>query len=392
MRILLVHNYYLQPGGEDVVFESDTTLLRSKGHDVFEYIRHNRQTADMKPMSIAVNTLWSSTSYYEIKGIIRDLKPDIAQFYNFFPLVSPASYYACRESGVPVIQYLFNPRLLCPAASFYRDKKLCIDCVGKIPALPGIARGCYHGSRQHTFVVSAMVALHHLIGTWHKTVDFYFSATDFYRNLYIAGGLPADKIIVKPNYILRDPAEKTVNGDEEYALFIARLDPEKGVETLLKAWKSLSIPLMIRGNGQLESEMRNFVEENGMLNVKFVERLDEEQLIELRNNARFFVWTSEGYYETFGLAAVECFAQGIPVVASDIGVLSEIVTDGETGLLFKAGDADDLADKVRWMWERPSEAARMGRNARREYEEKYTLEKSYQQLMNIYHQALSGAK
>jgi glycosyltransferase involved in cell wall biosynthesis len=233
-------------------------------------------------------------------------------------------------------------------------------------------------------VVASMLASHRLMKTWEQTVDVYLSATSFYKNLYIRGGLPAEKISIKPNYISSDPGFTGIRSRGKYALFVARLDPEKGVATLLDAWKSLEIPLKIRGNGQLESYARSFVSQNQMSNVEFIGRLDQDELIHLRENARFLVWPSEGYYETFGLAAVECFAQGIPVIASNIGVMAEIVRDGETGLLYHPGDSLDLAAKVKWLWDRPEECERMGRNARKEYEEKYTADRSYKLLMDIY--------
>src|SRR6266496_1899840 len=201
MKILLAHNYYLQLGGEDTVFESDISLLRSKGHDVAEYIDNNHRIVSMGQLSVAIGTVWSSQSYERMKAEIEKFRPEIVQFYNTFPLISPSAYYACQVSKVPVIQYLFNPRLICPAATLYRDGHLCTDCVGKSFAWPGVLHSCYHNSHIQTFVVASMLTVHHLIKTWRDIVDIYLSATNFYRNLYISGGLPSEKIVVKPNYI-----------------------------------------------------------------------------------------------------------------------------------------------------------------------------------------------
>jgi glycosyltransferase involved in cell wall biosynthesis len=247
--------------------------------------------------------------------------------------------------------------------------------------------GCYHNSILHTSVVATMLAFHRLIKTWTRVVDLYISATNFYRTLYIQGGLPSEKIVVKPNYVYHDPGE-TKNGLGEYALFIGRFDPEKGVKTLVQAWKTLGIPLKLRGSGALEVEIRDYVYQNEMKNVEFLGRLQRNEMVELRRKARFLVWPSEGYYETFGLAAVECFAQGVPVIASDLGVMSEIVTDGQTGLLFNAGDPTDLASKAEWLWNHPEEARRMGDNARKEFEQRYTSERNYALLMEIYTRVL----
>jgi glycosyltransferase involved in cell wall biosynthesis len=391
MRVLLAHNYYLQGGGEDTVFESDRSLLLAKGHVVSEYIESNHQIASMGQWEVAISTIWSQSSYEKMREEIKRFRPDVVQFYNTFPLISPSAYYACRTAEMPIVQYLFNPRLICPAASLYRDGRLCTDCIGKSFPWPGVIHGCYHHSRIHTLVVASMIKYHHMIGTWQNVIDIYLSATKFYRSLYVSGGFPAEKIIVKPNYIVSDPGLSDPS-QGEYALYIGRLDLEKGVKTLLESWKSLQIPLKIRGSGQLEQVMKEFVVENNLMNVEFIGRLESDALIKLRSKARFLIWPSEGYYETFGLAAVECFAQSIPVIASRIGVMTEIVEDGKTGLLFNPGDPADLAVKVQWMWDHPEECVRMGRNARKEYEQKYTSEQNYQMLMDIYSQALQGKK
>jgi len=387
MRILLVHNYYLQPGGEDTVFESDLELLRSHGHDVTAYVENNERISSMQHASVAYETIWSHHSYHNLEQVIRQHRPDLVQFYNTFPLISPSAYYVCRKHDVPVVQYLFNPRLICPAASLYRQERLCTDCVGKSIPWPGILHGCYHGSRVHTSVVASMVVFHRLIKTWNEVVDVYISATNFYRSLYDQGGLPPEKIVVKPNYIIHDPGKRN-DALGEYALFIGRFDPEKGVKTLIHAWKSSRIPLKLRGSGGLEGEIKDYVHHNEMENVEFLGRLQRDEMSELRSKARFLVWPSEGYYETFGLAAVECFAQGVPVIASNLGVLPEIIRDGQTGLLFNAGDPADLATKAEWLWNHPEESKRMGDNARKEFEQKYTSELNYAQLMEIYSRVL----
>jgi glycosyltransferase involved in cell wall biosynthesis len=161
---------------------------------------------------------------------------------------------------------------------------------------------------------------------------------------------------------------------------------------LLKAWKNLNIPLLIRGDGQLEQESRDFIQEHYMKSVEIIGRLSEDDLAQTINNARFLISPSEGYYETFGMVAIECFAQGIPVVGSNIGFLPEIIKNGETGLLFNSGDPTDLASKVEWLWNHPEESARMGSNARLEYEKKYTPEPNYQMLMDIYERAIAGKR
>ena len=236
-----------------------------------------------------------------------------------------------------------------------------------------------------------MLTLHRWLGTWQKMVDKYLVATYFYRDLFVEGGLPAHKIMVKPHFIYPDPGFDPSRPTGDYALYLARLDPEKGIRTMLKAWTKVAIPLKIRGGGRLEEEAREFIKLNRMNHVEILGNLPEQELTVLVKKARFLVWPSEGYYETFGMAAVESYASGIPVLASRIGVMTEIVQDGETGLHFDPGDAADLAKKAQWLWDYPDEAARMGRQARLEYEKKYTPERNYQLLMDIYKKVKAGS-
>ena len=389
MRVLVVHNFYQQPGGEDTVFSAETELLRQHGHEVIEYTESNDSLNSMNTLAAAVNTIWSPSSKRKMIDIIDSVKPHVAHFHNTFMLISPSAYYACKEKNVPVIQSLHNPRLLCPAASLYRDGHVCEDCLGITPPWPGVVHGCYRNSRAQTAIVSTMLTLHRLLKTWDRVIDTFIVFTEFYRKKFIQGGLHSEKIALKPHFIDPDPGCR--NGEKgDYALYIGRLQKEKGIQTLLNAWRnSANIPLKIRGDGNLLGEVNNYISQNGLKSVEIVKRLEKEQLNELIKNARFLVWPSEGYYETFGLVAIEAFACGVPVIASRTGTLAENVSDGHTGLHFTPGDAEDLSAKINWAWNNPDKMAQMGRAARKEYESRYTAEKNYKMLIDIYERALT---
>ncbi len=383
MKILLVHNSYQQPGGEDEVFANERDLLRSAGHEVVEYVRDNDEIRDYgiwNKATLSLRTVWAWDSARELRELLKREKPDLAHFHNTFPLISPAAYFVCREFVVPAVQTLHNPRLLCPAATLFRDGHLCDECMGKSFSWPGIVHACYRNSRIQTGVVAGMLAIHRGLGTWEKGGFIFICSTEFYRKKFIEGGLSAEKIALKPHFIAPDPGIR--QGGGEYALFIGRLAPEKGVRTLLEAWKSLrGRPIKIRGEGPLLADVRSL---QGQSDLEIIPRLERTELTSLIKGARFLVWPSEGYYETFGLAAVEAFACGVPVIASRVGAMEEIVADGRTGLHFTPGNADDLAAKVEWAFTHPKEMEAMGLEARAEYEAKYTAERNYQMLMEIY--------
>ena len=387
MKLLLAHNYYRQTGGEDEVFLRESELLRSASHEVLEYTVHNSEIAEdgiVHKAKLAARALWAWDSVAQLRSLLRRERPGLAHFHNTFPLISPAAYYACQQEGIPVVQSLHNARLMCPAATFYRKGSACHDCLGRSVAWPGVVLACYHDSRLQTAVIAGMMAGHRILGTWHQQVDAYIVFTEFYRQKFISAGLPREKLFVKPHFLVTDPGMKQTTGD--YVLFLGRLAPEKGIPTLLKAWRSLGhIPLRIAGEGPMEGDVKQFAEKNP--SVCALPYLSREECFDLIKGARFLVWPSEGYNETFGLVAIEAFACGTPVIAAGMGAMKEIVADHWTGLHFTPGDPNDLASKVSWAWSHPTEMEAMGGAARSEYKAKYTAEINYQLLMEIYSRA-----
>ena len=390
LRVVIAHNYYQIPGGEDETLRRERELLRSEGHHVNEFIRRNSEitrTDILAKITLAGRTVWGDDSRKAMLAVLREQKPDLVHFHNTFPLMSPSVYYACREAGVPVVQTLHNARLFCPGGNLERNHRICEDCKGKKVAWPGVLHGCYRQSRIETGVVAAMLAVHWQLKTWEKMISVYIVSTPFYRRKFIEAGFPEEKLLLKPHFV-EDPGVAHI--DRGYALFVGRLSTEKGVQTLLRAWDKLNhIPLKIRGEGPLLPEVREVARKSGG-SVEIMPRLDRQGLNELMSGARFLIWPSQGYYETFGYVAVEAFSCGVPVIASRVGVAEEIVQDQGTGLHFTSGDPDDLAAKAEWAWSHPKEMAAMGRTARAVYEANYTPERNYPMLMDIYRRALAA--
>jgi glycosyltransferase involved in cell wall biosynthesis len=391
MKILLIHNYYNLAGGEDEVFHREKRLLVRAGFQVTEYVRANKEINDynaLQTISLAARTTWAWDSHRDITELLKREKPDIAHFHNTFPLVSPSAYYACASAAVPVVQTLHNPRLMCPAATLYRDGRPCEDCMGLAFPWPAVKHACYQHSRVKSALVGSMLWTHRLARTWETKVDRYIVSTKFYQDKFAAAGLPLDRITLKPHFVETDPGVRDQRGN--YALFIGRLAAEKGVSTLLKAWERLQhVPLRIRGEGPLACDVQAAVNTEGR-SITIGPRLPTEDLFQLIKRARFLVWPSEGLYETFGLVAIEAFACGVPVISSRSGAMQEVVTDGRTGIHFRPGDPEDLAEKVNWAWTHPKELETMGNSARLEFEAKYTSEKNIAMLSQIYQQALSS--
>ncbi|MEA5598355.1 glycosyltransferase family 4 protein [Rivularia sp. UHCC 0363] len=383
MRILSIHNRYQIRGGEDESRQSEENLLREMGHQVEVYEENNDRISTMNPLRVASKTIWSQESHKITKRRLKEQTHDIIHVQNFFPLISPSVYYAAKEQGVPVVQTLRNYRLLCPNALFFRDGQVCEDCLGKFIPLPGVMHGCYRESRVASTAVASMITVHRTLRTWVEMVDVYIALTEFARQKFIEGGLPAEKIVVKPNFVNPDPG--IGKGSGGYALFVGRLSVEKGLDTLLAAWEQLSgpMPLKIVGDGPLSEQVKNAVQR--LPQVEWLGRRPMSEVHELMGEAKFLIFPSK-WYETFGRVAVEAFAKGTPVIAANIGAIAELVDDRSTGLKFQPGDSQDLAAKVEWALMHPKEMAQMRLCARAEFEAKYTAKNNYSRLMEIYNQ------
>ena len=378
--VLLVHNHYQKPGGEDEVVRVESAMLRSRGHDVHEFRLHNDAINEMSQPDLIRTTLWNDGVRRQIRHELATSGSQVVHFHNTFPLISPAAYYGARQRGVPVVQTLHNYRLLCPSAVFYRNGGVCEECLGRSVPWPAVLHGCYRGSRAATLAVAGMTAVHRMMGTWTNAVDLYIALTEFGRRKFIEGGIPQHKIIVKPNFT-EDPGAGDHSGGE--VLFVGRLAPEKGVDTLLQAWRRVAAHrpaarLKIVGQGPMSA-----LAATSPPGVEWVGWQKRDQLLRVMQHAALLVFPS-GYYEGFPMTLVEAFATGLPVVASNLGAAAEVIRDHHIGRLFRPGDAEHLAHILEEVLNDQPAIRAMGRAARAEYEAKYTPERNYTHLLDAY--------
>lgn len=382
LKVLVAHNTYQHRGGEDSVVEAEIALLRSQGHEVATYFRHNDDIAVMSLPAAAQQTLWSSRTTSELAELIRTFRPDVIHAHNTFPLISPALYWAAQQAGVPVVQTLHNFRLMCLNGLFLREGRVCEDCQGRLP-WRGVVRKCYRGSGAASAVLASMLTLHRGLGTYRNKVARYIALNDFCRNKFVEGGLPAARFVVKPNFVdFPAPEELARHG----LLFVGRLSVEKGVSTLTSAAKLLpNARLRVAGDGP-ESALLDGV--HGLVHLGSL----PGELVRREMNAAIALVVPSIWYENFPRTIVEAFATGLPVIASRIGALADLICEGETGLLFEPGNPDDLAKKMAWALADPERMAEMGRKARAQYEAEFSADVNYQQLMAIYEDVIREAK
>lgn len=379
MKILMAHNYYRQAGGERQVFDAEVELMRELGHDVRVFTKDNQEIDSESKLILALKTVWNASTVNELRGILGQTKPDVAHVHNTLPLLSPSVYAAFYEAGVPVVQTLHNYRLLCPRATFLREGTPCELCIDKTWKWPSIRYSCYRNDLAATCVVAGMLGVHWRLGTYQRYVDRYIALSEFSRGRFIKGGLPEDRISVKPNFMRNDPGQGA--GDGGYALYVGRLSEEKGIDVLLGTWvRSPGLPpIKVVGDGPLSKHVQSCVGDS----IEWVGRQPSDVVLAMMKQAAFLVLPSL-CYENFPMTVVEAYACGTPVLASRIGSMAEIVHDGITGLHFDPGSSEDLAENARWLWTHPLERAVMRQAARREFEQKYTAEVNYRQLMSIY--------
>lgn len=385
MKILQVHNFYRQPGGEDQVVAAERELLEAHGEEVRLFGADNDDIGGFcSRLATAWRAPYSSAARRDLERELAAWKADVVHVHNFFPLLTPSIFDACRSAGVPVVMTLHNFRLLCPGALLWRAGDVCERCLGNSPWQAALYR-CYRGSFLGSLAVARMVRRLQADPSWRQQVERFIVMTEFARAKFIAAGWEPERIVVKPHFY-RPPYGCAEAGGRGGALFAGRLSPEKGVATLLRAWHEMPHPLLLAGDGPLRDE----VEGCGNSDVRLLGWLSLDELSARMRQAACLVVPSE-WYETFGLVVIEAFAHGLPVVASRIGALAELVEDGVTGLLFAPGDEAGLAASVRRLLENPEEARRMGENARAVFAERYTPERNYPQLLRIYREAMGGA-
>jgi exopolysaccharide biosynthesis WecB/TagA/CpsF family protein len=381
VKVLLCHNYYQEAGGEDRVFADEGCLLEAHGHDVVRFTNDNDHIKQMGRWDVARRTIWNRQTASDLRALMRRERPDVMHCTNTFPLMSPAIYYAAQAEGVAVVQSLHNYRLICPGSLLLRDGRACEACVGKRIAWPGVLHKCYRDNRAASTVVATMLAVHHARETWTRAVSQYVALTEFSRQKFTEGGLPAERIAVKPNFIQVDAGTRP--GDGHYAVYVGRLSQEKGIDTLLAAWSSdrPGIPLRIVGDGPLAQKVRLAAERNPR--IQWLGQRPPDEVSAVIGDAACLVMPSV-CYEHCPKVLLEAFVAGTPAVASRIGALTELVDHGRTGVHVEPGDPEDLASTMQGLSADPAVLRRMRQAARQEYEDKYTAERNYRLLMDIY--------
>lgn len=379
-KILIVHNYYQIPGGEDTVVANEKKLLEDHGHEVFLYTRHNSELKSLsrvQKLLLPFSTIFNMRTYREVKMLIQKEQIDLVHVHNTLNLISPSVYYAAFACRVPVIQTVHNFRLLCPGATFFRDGKICEDCLSK-GLFCAVKYKCYRNSRVQTLACVCSTWIHRILGTYKKL--FYICLTDFNREkLLQLKQIKAERVFVKPNFVQEQKEIQPYERRKNQFVYVGRLEEIKGIDVLLKAWKLLgedAPELLLCGKGPLEDWCREFIAEHHLTKVKQLGFLPNERVKEIIGESKALILPTQ-VYESFPMTIAEAYACGTPVIGSDLGNTGNLIEDGKNGLKFFHRSPEKLAEAVR-----KAKYAFVG--LKTENIRKYSVESNYEQLRKIY--------
>lgn len=389
MKITIAHNRYQQAGGEDKVVAAEAALLSRRGHQV-EMLAFDNEAIGSSPaarVTAAVGSFGSLPSFRRVRAELSRFQPDVLHVHNFMPTLSPAIFFAAAKAHVPVVQTLHNFRLICANAQLFREGTTCELCLQQRSFLPSVRHGCYRSSRLGSAVVGGAMAAHAAVGTWQNRVDRYIALSTFAAGKLGGSRVPAHKIRVKPNFVVDNGLGQ---GDAGFALYVGRLSEEKGLATLIAAdaLGKLERPVHIAGDGPMRSEVERACARAGG-RLRYLGPQSEEGVRALMRAATVLLVPSL-WYEGFPMVMVEALSLGLPVIASRIGGLPEIIEDAVCGFLHAPGDASALGDALRkFAALAPQQVGAMREAARTRFKRRYSEDTNYELLMQIYAEAIA---
>ncbi len=378
-NILIVHNYYQIPGGEDTVVANEKRMLEEHGHKVILYTRNNaelKRMSKLRKLFLPVTTVFNPKSYKEIKRLIQKENIEVVHVHNTLNLISPAVYYAAKAMKVPVVQTIHNFRLLCPGATFYRDGHICEDCV-EYGLKCAVKHSCYRGSKIQTLACVLSTAFHRMTGIYGKIN--YICLTDFNKQkLLELKQIKPERVFVKPNFVECKNEYVPEKDRKDQFVFAGRLDKLKGIDLLFEAWKRMGAhapKLIVCGTGPMEDWCKSFIRENNV-NIEMRRFLPNDEALKIIANSRALVLPTQ-WYEGFPMSIVEAFSVGTPVICSDLGNAGSVVEEGVTGYKFMPDAANGIVYAV-------EKCCGLCSQAKKVYQESYSEEKNYELISIIY--------
>lgn len=388
MKVLQLHNRYATPGGEDRVADDEAELLVAAGHEVTR-VRADNPGGGVAAVATLAGAVWNPRRFREIRALVRADRPDVAHVHNTWFGFSPSTVDALHVEGVPVVMTLHNYRLLCANGLLYRDGAPCTDCVGGKP-WPAVRHRCYRGSAAQSAVAAAAIAASRHRGTWDRVARF-IAPSESIKAIHVEAGFEPTRIIVKPNGVPDPGPRPAPPARSSTVLSVGRLSAEKGLETLLAAWREAEmslgdLELVVVGDGPLRQRLEGIAPPR----TSFSGWVSPKRLREMMLSARALVFPTR-WYETFGRVAVEAMAAGMPVLASDIAGPAEIAGRLGPAWLVPPGDQDAWAAALGRLTDGPAVDA-AGAKGRGIYAHEYSEARGLRALLDAYGEATTAAR
>lgn len=399
MKILLINNYGYVRGGSDRCFLDSGKLLESKGHEVIYFTTHSEKNLvnskyavkgfeieSPSPLDIPTY-LYSFEARHQLKALIERERPDVAHLHIYYGQITASILGVLKEYGIPIVQTLHEYKLLCPVSTMARNGRSCEECADGRYWRAALHR-CNRGGLARSMVTAAEAYVSALLGA-KGGVDKFIAVSDFLRGKMIEHGINEDQITAVHNFV-RDEVFADNANEGRHFLYFGRIEKNKGLETLINAMTRLAtVELYLAGAGEAQQELESMVARLSLSNVHFVGFKTGQELNDLIAKAICVVNPSE-CFETFGLVLVESFAQCRPVIASRMGGMTEVVTEGEDGLLFEAGNVRELSDAMMWMATHRQQAVEMGKAGQEKVHRLFSAEKHYQEVMQVYQKVIDA--
>jgi glycosyltransferase involved in cell wall biosynthesis len=384
LKVVQVHNYYRSRGGECNVFDRMIAMLRRRGNDVFPLTRCSNDIGHSfwNRIRALVSSLYSISAANTIAALIRDVNPDVVHIHNLYPLISPSVLVVCRKARVPVVMTCHNYRLTCPIALNFRAGRICYRCRF------GREFWCLLKNCRGDIVESLAFALRNFLARKGRffldNVTVFVALNSFQKRWLVESGFPSSRVCVLPHMVsFEHTGSRDSNG--QYIAYAGRISAEKGIKVLIEAMR-LTPEYLLRIAGDY-SGMPELLS-SAPPNVQFMGQLNSIQLSKFYQEARFLVVPSI-CLEPFPLVVGEAMSFGLPIIASRLGGLPEMIHDGVNGLLFEPGNAEDLAKKMKVLWGSPALCREMGQVAREITISRYGEEEYYWNLMVVYEKSMA---
>lgn len=393
MKVLVLHNLHRKgsSSGDDQVFKDESRLLEEHGHTVIRYTVSNDSFDNagiIGKVKACLGMLWSFKYYKEIEKIIRSERPDVVHVHTFFPLLSPSVLYAAKRNGCKVVATLHDTRFICPCCTSLRGTTICNKC-GDGHYLRMFKYGCFKGSKIQSLIVAFIFKYHRIRRSFYNQIDKYICLNNNQIKLLEEIGFDKKKIVKKYNFVsdvlpdIRNERRKEL--PERYVVFYGRIGEEKGIHILMKAWEEIDLPLVVMGSGPLADEFKTWADTKA--NVYFLGYTAHQECLKIVKNSEFVVFPSI-WYEGCSMVQIETMSLGKVLVATNLGFSAEAIEEGYNGTKFELGNVEDFIRKIQHLWNMPESLIEMGKNARKDFEEKYLPEDNYNQLINIYESVL----